>query len=453
MNIAVKEEVSSSSLSTIDFSNKLEPNDSLIILGASNSGKTRLCIDLFENANFYFSGFDDLDFINDIGFVPSDPNLLFSGIKSTVKGELELSLQFLGRKIDGIEEVAEYFDITYLLNRDPYTLSGGEAMRVALALVAMKKPKIWILDQIFDWLYPDAQIECRQKIYNFDSTVIVVESHTIKPSWFNDFNKFLIIDKEVKFFDSSQQKKAVSISNKYLSSSNLKEVKPLISQSPTKAKIKSLLINKLYFKYPNANFVFDLEGISVRSGEILAVTGKNGSGKTTFLKNLALLLDPKEEDIFLNSQRLVDKKHVRPREVFYCFQNPDNQLYLSSIKEEVLTTVNRLNLAKTSESEILKNPIIKNFGFEDILTKDPFNLVRSEKRMLTLALGFLANPKVLLFDEPTSTLDGFQKNILAKQMLKYSNSGGIILMISHDMEFIDFIATRSINIKNGRVFA
>jgi energy-coupling factor transport system ATP-binding protein len=421
--------------------------DSLLVLGRSGTGKSDFCSQLLKNARFYHSCANE-NYLSDIGYIPSNPYLVFSGMKSTLRGELELSYQFLAQATNDLINIASLFQIDNLLDRDVFTLSGGEAVRAATALIAVKRPRIWIFDQVFDWLHPNQREVYKKTIQEIvGAKTIIIETHSIIPKWSQNFSKLLVFAKSYTKVLSQQD---------VLEETNLKEPDYSIfyNQKKIDHKVnKHLSIKNLCFSYKptknqtSTNFSLKSINISAYSGERIALVGKNGAGKTTFLKAFALLLKPLAGHVLLDTVELSDKLYIRAKSVLYCFQNPDDQLFLPTAKEEILSTVKYL----APERKKLDADLLTRFELQALLNEDPITLGRSIKRMLTLATAFHVNSKVLLFDEPTSYLDSYQKIQLAQEFINYSQNGGILFFVSHDEEFVSALATRVVHFEDGRL--
>ena len=148
------------------------PGDRIMVLGRSGTGKTSFCLGIQGLVNG-FTVVQKRDLI--FAYLPTDPTMVFSGIKGTVRGEIELTFQFRGVEVGDIGKLAEAFGVRELLERDPFTLSGGEAMQAALCIVSALRPDIWILDQAYDWLFPSLREQVWSQLREWagpDSAVI-----------------------------------------------------------------------------------------------------------------------------------------------------------------------------------------------------------------------------------------------------------------------------------------
>ena len=211
-----------------------------------------------------------------------------------------------------------------------------------------------------------------------------------------------------------------------------------------------LKIEDLCYEYESG---FQLKNINleVKGGESIGIIGENGSGKTTLVKNLIGLLR-------LNSGRiLLDGKDTSTmsvaeiaRSIGFVFQNPDNQIFASSVKEEVSFGPQNLKIDNIEEkvTNVLKTTDL--FKYKD---SHPFNLSGGEKQRLALASILVMNPKILILDEPTSGLDLKNARKLIEIVKKLQKEGRTLIVISHDMELISDLCDRVVLMKSGEIIA
>ncbi len=198
------------------------------------------------------------------------------------------------------------------------------------------------------------------------------------------------------------------------------------------------------FKLKNINF-------EVKGGESIGIVGENGSGKTTLVKNLIGLLRPKSGKILLNG-RDTSKMSVAEiaRTIGFVFQNPDNQIFASTVKEEV--SFGPQNLKMDNIEEIVEDVLKKTdlFKYKD---SHPFKLSGGEKQRLALASILVMNPKILILDEPTSGLDLRNARKLIGIVKNLQREGRTLILISHDMKLVSDLCERIILMKSGEIIA
>ena len=184
--------------------------------------------------------------------------------------------------------------------------------------------------------------------------------------------------------------------------------------------------------------------IELKKGEFAALTGPNGSGKTTFLKLLAGLIKPEKGKVIIEGKinpsmdKLIGK-------VGFLFQNPDEQLFNDSVINEVYFGPNNLNLTCDVRNLILDAGLS---GYEE---RHPQTLSRGERQRLALISILAMGPEILLLDEPTTGLD--ERNwVKSMEMIKRLNAGGTtIVFATHNKHTVERFATRCIELNKGKI--
>ncbi len=168
-------------------------------------------------------------------------------------------------------------------------------------------------------------------------------------------------------------------------------------------------------------------------GKCTMLIGENGSGKTTLSKIIIGIIKDYSGEVFLNG-KLVNNYTLAEigKEVGYCFQNPDKQIFNPTVKDE-MTFVNRfIDYGLTDYKELLKQ-----FNIEHLSNSKTLTLSQGEKRRLALATTFLLNPKFLVLDEPTSGLDFKNRSQLYRIINSLRDKGIGFLIITHDMDLVN----------------
>ena len=409
------------------------------IFGGANSGKSSVLLAILGQSINLCSFMRCTNISNsEIAYIPTNIPHLFSGMKSTLRGEMKLSAQFLGRKIPAIDPIAKRFDVENLLNRNPFDLSGGEMVRAALAINAVKKPKLWLLDQVYDFLHPDSAKEINTLMLNeVKKGFTVVETHSTMPPWADDFNYRIILEKgkyiDNGFLNDYKNKKR----NKFKIYNN-----KIIQQ-------KNLIcsISNIVFQYKNGSFRLGPISTNFMENDIVAITGPNGSGKTTLLQCIANLNEGVDGTISIQGNTPPKERWLWARKAFYCFQNPDDQLYQSSVLNEITNTIKALGRMVPIDIE----EQLSAFGLKGYLEAEPYQLPRPFRRMVCLAAALLSGSPVILLDEPTANLDYRLKEIIFDQIYKLANNGSVIVIVSHDLPFISAIANKVLTLSNGKL--
>ena len=177
-------------------------------------------------------------------------------------------------------------------------------------------------------------------------------------------------------------------------------------------------------------YIIDGVDVSFKEGRITAILGGNGAGKSTMLKLIAGIIEP------------VRGKIISNKRIIMLPQDPKAVFTEVSVEEEFAEVLmdkgNGIynNMPMEDKREIVEQ-IIEEFGLNDIRKNNPYDISGGQQEKLAIAKVLLLKPEVLLLDEPTNGLDPYFKKTLGK-LLKKINAGGVtIIIVSHDLEFVD----------------
>lgn len=177
-------------------------------------------------------------------------------------------------------------------------------------------------------------------------------------------------------------------------------------------------------------YIIDGVDVSFKEGRITAILGGNGAGKSTMLKLIAGIIKP------------VRGKIISNKRIIMLPQDPKAVFTEVSVEEELAEVLmdkgNGIynNMPMEDKREIVEQ-IIEEFGLNDIRKNNPYDISGGQQEKLAIAKVLLLKPEVLLLDEPTNGLDPYFKKTLGK-LLKKINAGGVtIIIVSHDLEFVD----------------
>ena len=209
-------------------------------------------------------------------------------------------------------------------------------------------------------------------------------------------------------------------------------------------RIKAINLSKDFGK----NSLFSNVNFSFRSGEIIGLSGKNGVGKTTFIKLLCGLIYPDSGQIFING---IESRKNRTkwmedigtllegsRSLHWRLSALQNFIYFAGLKRIF-----------GNEAMIRADEILQLFGLWDVKNEKVETFSFGMKQRLALACSVAHSPSIVLLDEPTSGLDAISSQILENYIGIMAQENKTVLLASHDHEMIVRISTSRLTIENG----
>ena len=193
--------------------------------------------------------------------------------------------------------------------------------------------------------------------------------------------------------------------------------------------------------------------LTIRAGEFVALTGPNGAGKTTVAKHLNGLLRPTAGRVLICGRDVAGQPTWQlAGQVGYVFQNPDHQIFCRSVAEEVGFA---LRVAGRPPAEIAARTtaVLQFTGLTDLSEANPLTLTRGQRQLVAMASTLIAEPEILVIDEPTTGQDWRGVQAIMGLVDRLNQQGTTIVMISHDRELIAHHARRVVTIDGGQVVA
>ena len=210
-------------------------------------------------------------------------------------------------------------------------------------------------------------------------------------------------------------------------------------------------VERASFSYgEGAASVTDLDLI-VRRGEIRAIAGQNGAGKTTFTKLLNGLLKPESGRIRIAGLDTLDTPvSALAAHVATLFQNPDHQLCRDTVLEEVAFGLQLQGIPAATALE-RAGAVSARFGLDPGAA--PFSLSRGQRQMVALASVAILDPDLIILDEPTSGLDYRECMTVMGTVRERARAGAAVIMVCHDMEVVSDFADTLTVMAGGRILA
>lgn len=210
-------------------------------------------------------------------------------------------------------------------------------------------------------------------------------------------------------------------------------------------------VHNLKFVYEGGVEALRDVSLSFKRGEYVAIVGGNGSGKTTLAKTIIGLLRPAIGKVFVDGR---DASQLSVAElakvVGYAFQNPDHQLFCSSVEEEVRFGPVNLGYAE----EVVKRNVehaLEAMNLDRLRAVAPLSLRLGQRRRVSIASIIAMDPEVMILDEPSTGLDTEETEELMAKLKVLNDEGKTIILITHDMKLVAQHAKRVVVFSRGRV--
>ena len=446
----------------------------------------------------------------EIGYVLQNPDNQI--VTDKVWHELAFGLESLGYDTPTIRlrvaEMASYFGIHSWFLKNVSELSGGQKQLLNLASVMAMHPKLLILDEPTSQLDPIAAsdfLETVRKINRDIGTTVILTEHRLEDviPW---ADKVYVMDKGRMIADGTPNEIGeqlrtmghdmflsmpapmqiyagtnsslrcplnVSQGRRWLSeeleTKGIKIKKERNQEETAKKKnsifgklsglkkepekeIPEIRIKDVWFRYER-DLPDVVKGLSldIKKGEIFAVVGGNGTGKSTAMSLIARIRFPYRGKIYLEGKEI---GKYSDDDLYHGFlgvmpQNPQSLFVKKTVREDLYEVIDgkRERKSEAYPIEMKKKDAVEGIvsltRLEGLLDRHPYDLSGGEQQRLALAKVLLLRPKILLMDEPTKGIDNHYKKELGEILRKLSEHGVTILMISHDVEFCAQYADRT----------
>jgi cobalt/nickel transport system ATP-binding protein len=216
-----------------------------------------------------------------------------------------------------------------------------------------------------------------------------------------------------------------------------------------------LRVENLNYCYDNKSVALNNASVTFRKGEIVAVLGGNGAGKSTFFLCCNGVLRPQSGKIFYKGEEISKSKkdvYKLRQAVGLVFQDPDNQIIAGSVESEVSFGPMNLRLPREEVSRRVEEAL-EQMNISRYKNYAPQYLSGGEKKRVSIADILAMRPEMILLDEPTASLDPQNVDVL-EQIIRKLNQKGITVVIStHDVNFAYRIAQRAIVFAQGKIIA
>lgn len=445
-----------------DISLEINDGDFVVVCGKSGCGKSTLLRSLKPAVRTFgeisgkvsYNGrlLEEIDYrtqAEEIGFIMQSPEHQI--VTDKVWHELAFGLENLGYKTEEIRlrvaEMAEYFDITDWYFEPVDKLSGGQKQLLNLAAVMAMHPKVMVLDEPTAQLDPIAAenfLDTLKKINEDLGITIILSEHRLNHV-LPDADKVVVMkDGQILLHDTPQNVasqvmeqeliKLMPVSVQLFKKSGGIGYVPL-SIGQGRKWIDSLKVNgklndekncenndyavickNLWFRYErNGRDIIKGLELNVRKGEVFAILGGNGTGKTTTLSLISGV-----NKAYRGKLKIEGKVSALPQNVQTLFKK-------ATVREEV---------------ENVPEAIIEQMELSELMEQHPYDISGGQQQKLALAKVLAANPDILLLDEPTKAIDAIYKESIGRILQELKQVGKTIIIVSHDVDFCGEFADR-----------
>lgn len=425
-------------------------------------------------------------------------------VASVVEDELLFGLENFGidhREIEGrIASALDAVGIADLRHREIATLSGGQKQKVAIAAILAMTPRVIVMDEPTSALDPASARDVFEVLRRAKEltgmTVILIEQTVALLAEYCD--RVVVIDQgrialdgtPTDVFSHGETLRAIGVDtprtvrifNSLAEAGLAPNDSPALTLDGAESLVAGILAPGLSESSPivprtlgdepdarNAAdqrpIIVDVAGaaysygtgqagiedinLTVRAGEILAVVGQNGAGKTTFTKLLNGLIKPSAGVVRIAGlDTRTTPVSVLASHAATLFQNPDRQLCRNTVVEEISFGL-ELQGAPVDAARERARHVAATFGLPE--NASPFNLSRGQRQMVALASVVALEPELIILDEPTSGLDYRECMTVMETVRQRALDGAAVVMVCHDMEVVSDFADTLAVMAEGRL--
>jgi len=486
-------------LNGIDIS--IDNGDFVAILGHNGSGKSTLARHLNalltpKSGTIWIDGKDTNDPANTWQIRQSTGMLFQNPDNQIVAAVVEEDVAFGPENIGvpsveirkRVDDALRAVGMSEYAKSPPHHLSGGQKQRIAIAGVLAMAPSCIVLDEPTAMLDPAGRREVLQTVTRLNRetgmTVILITHFMEEAALANrilvmEAGKVVMDGTPRQVFSHAKQLQALGLDvpqitalahrlkftdtvlsvDELLDHLNTAPINYKPDAPPHKTTTPLLQLQNLTHIY-NAGAVFektalDNANLTIAKGEMVAIIGHTGSGKSTMIQHLNALLKPTSGRVLLNGEDIhADKaklKSIRQR-VGLVFQYPEHQLFEPTVYKDVSFGPIKMELSIEDVDERVRSALSIVGIDETLYEKSPFELSGGQKRRVAIAGVLAMRPEILVLDEPTAGLDPAGKDEILSQIKKMHTQLGItVILVSHSMDDVARLSDKIFVMNKGKL--
>lgn len=415
---------------------KLIPGQTVAVDGSNFSGRT----DLLRE----FTGLEDLEKTKlDLGILDGQPSTYIgpevynsiSGLASTVREELRLHAGCAPER-SAISGLIEDLGLKLMYERNPFTLSGGEQACLTITSALALKPAALGIDCALEQI----DTVLKDRILDYLRTDLHPKTLTLLAD--NQLEDCGIFSSVLKMSEDYSPK-TPSFPLRF-DPINADSVLPIEPTKPCR-----LSLNSVSFRYAGSSSVLRNASLQIEPGKLYLLEGRNGAGKSTLSKLLCGVLRQDSGQIFAD-QRQIQPWKQPGQIVAYHFQNPDLQLFSTSVEEEIKAG---LQAARVNKNEGVRrgDAVMSAFGLSHLRKEHPLDLPFVIRKRVALAATIAMGCPWLILDEPTLGQDKSSSEAIAKIITDLLAVGTGIMIISHSLRFKQSLPAKLLLLEDGLI--
>ena len=486
----------------------IHEGEKVLIVGPSGSGKSTLAHCINGLVPFFYEGrvngqlningqdatkMNIFELSKVVGTVLQDPDSQFIGL--TVGEDIAFKLENYctnqDEMIAKVDKSAELVDIKNEINASPYKLSGGQKQRVTLAGVTVDDVDILLFDEPLASLDPatgEGAIELIDKIKKENNKTVIIIEHRLEDVLHCDVDRIIVMDKGEIVADCTMDEiirkdvlRKVGIReplyltalryagceiNKTLKLNSEDESDILEYKDNLKSWYENIKSNEvIHYRKPileleNINFSYNNEkqilknvSFKINKGDMAAIVGRNGAGKSTISKLVCGFYKPNSGKILFDEKDMVnDTIKERSEKIGFVMQNPNQMISKTMVYDEVAFG---LKVRGIPEDEIKERvyETLKICGLYGFRSWPISALSFGQKKRVTIASILVLNPEMIILDEPTAGQDFKHYTEIMEFLVELNKQGVTILMVTHDMHLMLEYTNKVVVLSNGEKIA